>query len=150
MPVARLAVIDGKGSPEAMPIVFARVGDSLFSPIDGKPKKHGRPARLRHIERNPSVMLVLDYYAAHWERLWWIRINAKASVADGRHDDWDEAVEALRVKYPQYQTTPMFLDHPVLICMQRERVRWWAPGGEESLKAWLRSESSANALSEAG
>ena len=137
MPVARLAVIDDKGRPEAMPIVFARVGRTLFSPIDGKPKKHGRPARLAHIARNPAVTLVVDHYAEVWDRLWWIRIDADAVIAEGQHDDWDAAVEALRLKYPQYQTTPMFLDHPVLICMAWERIRWWAPKGAASLEAWL-------------
>ena len=62
--VARLAVIDDAGGPEVMPIVFARVGSLLFSPIDGKPKSHARLARLRHIEAHPRVGLVIDRYAA--------------------------------------------------------------------------------------
>ena len=138
MPVARLAVIDGKGRPEVMPIVFARVGQTLFSPIDGKPKKHGRPARLAHIARNPAVTLVIDHYAEQWDRLWWIRIDADAVIAEGKHDDWDAAVEALGLKYPQYQTTSMFLGEPVLICMSWDRVRWWAPQGAASLESWLK------------
>ncbi|MGE4617032.1 MAG: pyridoxamine 5'-phosphate oxidase family protein [Gammaproteobacteria bacterium] len=139
MPVARLAVIDGEGRPEAMPIVFARVGRTLFSPIDGKPKKHGRPARIAHIERNPTVALVVDYYDEQWNQLWWIRLNANAAIAEGRHDEWDAAVEALRLKYPQYQTTPMFREHPVMICMTWDRMRWWAPEGASGLEAWLRA-----------
>lgn len=137
MPVARLAVIDGKGRPDVMPIVFARVGETLFSPIDGKPKRHGRPARLAHIARNPAITLVLDHYGEAWNSLWWIRINTDAVIAEGQHDDWDAAVAALSGKYPQYQSTPMFLDHPVLICMAWDRIRWWAAEGAASLEAWL-------------
>jgi hypothetical protein len=59
-PVARLAVLDDDGAPEVMPIVFARVGTTLFSPVDGKPKSHARLARLRHIEAHPRVALVVE------------------------------------------------------------------------------------------
>jgi PPOX class probable F420-dependent enzyme len=137
MPVARLAVIDSEGRPEVMPIVFARVGRALYSPIDGKPKKHGRPARLASIERNPAVALVVDHYDEQWNRLWWIRINANAHIAEGRHEDWDAAAVALRLKYPQYQTTPMFGDPPVMICMRWDRIRWWAPAGTAGLEDWI-------------
>ena len=128
-PVARLAVIDDAGVPDVMPIVFARVGTRLFSPIDGKPKKSGRLARLRHIERCPRVGLVIDRYAADWQALWWIRLSAEATIAVGDDADWDAAVMALQVKYPQYRTTPLFTGDPTLICLAPLTVRWWAATG---------------------
>lgn len=138
MPVARLALIDGDGRAEAMPIVFARVGARLFSPIDGKPKKHGRLARLAHLERNPAVNLVLDHYAADWAELWWVKLDAEASIAtDGGDPEWQAAVGALRTKYPQYATTPLFTGVPTLIVLPWSRVRWWAAGGSDAVAEWL-------------
>lgn len=138
MPVARLALIDGDGRPEAMPIVFARVGARLFSPIDGKPKKHGRLARLAHLERNPAVNLVLDHYAVNWAALWWVKLDADATiVTDGNDTDWDAAVAALSAKYPQYATTPLFTGVPTLIVLPWSRVRWWAAGGMEAIAGWF-------------
>ena len=132
-PIARLALIDDDGEPDVMPIVFARVGTRLFSPIDGKPKSHARLARLRHIEAHPRVALVIDRYAADWRELWWIRIAAMATIAVGQHDDWDAAVAALKAKYPQYQSTPLFLGEPTLICCAPLTVRWWAAAGPEGI-----------------
>ena len=56
MPVARLGLIDSVGLPEAMPIVFARVGDGLFSPIDGKPKSSAKLARIKLVEISRKVL----------------------------------------------------------------------------------------------
>lgn len=137
MPVARLAVTDHRNRADAMPIVFARVGDTLFSPIDGKPKKHPRLARLAHIRANPAVTLVLDHYAADWQALWWIRFEAQAAIAVGSHAQWDAAVAALQQKYPQYATTPLFAGEPTLVVLQRDAIRWWAAAGENGIGAWL-------------
>lgn len=140
MPVARLAVTTTTDAPDAMPIVFARVGRTLFSPIDGKPKKSARPARLAHIAKHPAVTLVLDHYDEDWSRLWWIRLGGEAVIAEGEHRDWDAGVQALQLKYPQYATTPMFKGEPVMIALAWARVRWWAPGGRAGFERWLEAE----------
>ncbi|MEQ8233380.1 MAG: TIGR03668 family PPOX class F420-dependent oxidoreductase [Gammaproteobacteria bacterium] len=137
MPVARLALIAGGQRPEALPIVFARVGSTLYSPVDGKPKKAGRLARLAHLERQPAVGLTLDHYAADWRDLWWLKLDVQASVAVDDAPGWDAAVAALRVKYPQYRETPLFRGEPTLIVMPWTRVRWWAADGEAGLRRWL-------------
>lgn len=137
MPVARLAVTDDAGIPDVMPIVFARVGRTLFSPIDGKPKKSGRLARLAHIAQRPAVGIVLDHYAADWRQLWWIRISAIATIAVGHHPHWEAAVSALRDKYPQYRQTPLFTGAPTLIVFESSALRWWAASGVEALRSWL-------------
>ncbi len=144
-PVARLAVIDDEGMPEVMPIVFARVGTQLFSPIDGKPKSHARLARLRHIEAHPRVGLVIDRYAADWRALWWIRIAATARIAVGQHAQWDAAVAALLVKYPQYQSTPLFLGEPTLICFEPLTVRAWAAAGPDGIAQSLATDAACHA-----
>lgn len=140
-PVARLAVLDDDGAPEVMPIVFARVGTTLFSPVDGKPKSHARLARLRHIEAHPRVALVVDRYDDDWRQLWWIRMAAMASIAVGHHRDWQAAVEALLGKYPQYHSTPLFMGEPTLICFQPLTVRAWAAAGDEGIAASVAAAS---------
>lgn len=137
MPVARLAVRDANDDPDAMPIVFARVGDTLFSPIDGKPKKSPRLARLEHIRGHPRVTLVLDHYEADWSRLWWLRFEADAAVVHEDHAQWPEAVAALRGKYPQYDDTPLFSGPPTMIALVRRSVRWWAAEGMAGIERWL-------------
>jgi len=136
MPIARLAVIDDTGVPDVMPIVFARIGTALYSPIDGKPKKSPRLSRLAHVAARPAVGLVIDHYAPDWSSLWWVRIAARARIA---HDDdaaWAQAVGALRAKYPQYATTALFEGPPTMLVFEPRTVRWWAAGGAASLRAW--------------
>jgi PPOX class probable F420-dependent enzyme len=140
MPVARLALIDGADCPDVMPIVFARVGRLLFSPIDGKPKRTARLARLAHIERDKRFGLVLDHYAEDWRELWWLRLQGDAEIAAGAHPDWDAAVAALRTKYRQYRTTPLFRAEPVLIVLAWREVRWWAAGGSDAIAQWLAAQ----------
>lgn len=137
IPVARLAVRGADSAPEVMPIVFARVGNTLFSPIDGKPKASARVARLALIAAAPEVGLVLDHYDPDWTRLWWLRLNAHAKLAHPSHADWDEAVEVLRTKYPQYHSTPLFKDDPKMLAFDYGRVRWWAADGLAGIERWL-------------
>lgn len=137
MPVARLAVLGSDDRPEALPIVFARVGEVLYSPVDGKPKKSARLARLAHLERHPAVTLTLDHYADDWQALWWLKLDVTASVVVDDAPGWDDAVAALRAKYPQYATTPLFRGEPTLVVMPYTRVRWWGAGGEAGLTRWL-------------
>ncbi len=137
MPVARLAVRGNHGTPEVMPIVFARVGHTLFSPIDGKPKSSARLARIALIAAAPEVGLVLDHYEADWRHLWWLRLSAHARLAHTNHPDWDEAVEILRSKYPQYHSTPLFKDDPLMLAFEYGHVRWWAADGIAGIERWL-------------
>ena len=120
-PVARLATLAKDGRPHLVPIVFARVGGALWLPIDGKPKSPGVLARVRNIESDPRVALLLDHYAADWQRLWWIRIEGRGSVCGA--DTGAEA--ALRAKYPQYRDVPLFAGEPLLLRIDPERVLTW-------------------------
>lgn len=138
MPVARLALHGLEGAPEALPIVFARAANALWSPVDGKPK--GTPerlGRLARLARAPQVMLLIDHYAEDWDELWWLRVRACASVVSGEHDDWTAAVTALALKYPQYRSVPMFKGTPTLLRFAPEHLAWWASGGRAGLERWL-------------
>jgi PPOX class probable F420-dependent enzyme len=120
-PVARLATLRADGQPHLVPVVFARSGAALWSPIDGKPKVPARLARVRHIERDARVTLLLDHYQDDWNQLWWIRIDGRATLVPG--DAGAEA--ALRAKYPQYRSVPLYAAEPLLIRIEPTQVTTW-------------------------
>ncbi len=135
--VARLAQIDGGGRAQALPFVFARVGTNLWSPVDGKPKKHARLGRLAWIEQNPEVCVLIDEYVADWSRLWWLKLFGRASVVRGTGEEWPVACAALAAKYPQYETTPMFAGDPTMVRIVVERWTSWAAAGDAGFERWL-------------
>lgn len=132
-PVARLATATESGRPHLVPIVFARAAGRLWSPIDGKPKGGGEPARLRHLRGHPEVSLLLDEYDADWTRLWWIRIDARAEVLevgeapgrDRRGGAIGDAIAALESKYPQYAEVPVLRPPATLIAFEPVRIVSW-------------------------
>ena len=137
--VARLGVINLSGEPEVMPIVFARVGESLVSPIDGKPKSSPRLRRLDAIRKNSRVGLVIDFFSEDWDALCWIKMSAGARIAVGDDPDFPLFESALRNKYPQYKSIPLFLGEPTAIVFSVYDTKWWASGGVVGLKRWLDS-----------
>ncbi|MCH8062702.1 MAG: pyridoxamine 5'-phosphate oxidase family protein, partial [Chloroflexi bacterium] len=62
--VARLATVDGAGSPHVIPVCYAFDGERLYTALDLKPKRvEGRMLkRVRNILGNPRVSLVIDDY----------------------------------------------------------------------------------------
>jgi PPOX class probable F420-dependent enzyme len=120
-PVARLATADPDGVPHLVPIVFALVGDTVYTAVDGKPKSTHRLRRLVNIERNPAVSLLVDHYADDWAQLWWVRADGIAHI----HQAGPAAgagYAALRAKYGQYQRVS--LDGPV-IAIEVQRWSSW-------------------------
>jgi PPOX class probable F420-dependent enzyme len=123
-PIARLATVRADGSAHVLPVVFARLGDTLWTPIDGKPKSSDEPARIAHVRAHPRVSVLLDDYSADWERLWWLRVDGDARVVE-RADP--SAIAALRRKYPEYGRVPVLRDPPLLIAIElRSRASWAA------------------------
>jgi PPOX class probable F420-dependent enzyme len=100
--VARLATAGADGRPHVVPICFVLDGDTLYTAVDQKPKRTRALRRLRNIEENPWVEVVIDHYEEDWTQLWWVRLRGRARVVD-----LDERVLGLLVeKYPQYRETP--------------------------------------------
>jgi PPOX class probable F420-dependent enzyme len=128
-PVARLATTGASGRPHQVPIVFVRVGERLWSPVDGKPKTSSELARVRNIRARPEVSLLLDEYTDDWERLWWIRIDASGRVVRPQPQQEDAsflaAEEALREKYPQYQDVPLVQSPPTMLAFDLFHIRSW-------------------------
>ena len=52
--VAHLATADASGRPHLVPIVFALAGDTVYSAIDGKPKRSTALRRLANVASNPE------------------------------------------------------------------------------------------------
>jgi PPOX class probable F420-dependent enzyme len=127
--LARLAIPTRAGHPLLVPIVYVVRDGCLWSPIDGKPKRSADVARLRHVEMHPDASILIDHYDEDWTRLWWVRIDVIAAVV--REDELparelDAIAEALRGRYPQYATTPLFTGPPVLLHLRPLRRTGWS------------------------
>lgn len=137
-PVARLATLTKEGLPRLVPIVYVRSGDDFWSPVDGKPKEATHLARLRDVERDPRVGLLVDAYEPDWRRLWWIRIVGRAEVVrsqGGRPPNaFASAAAALRAKYPQYAETDLFVGDPTLLRIRAETTSSWAATPEAAAR----------------
>jgi PPOX class probable F420-dependent enzyme len=124
-PVADLATLGPRGAPHLVPIVFARSGDGLWSPIDGKPKSGRELARVRHVRRDPRVALLLQHYDADWTRLWWLRVEGEAALRDAGDEEAEAAVAALRAKYPEYARVPVLAPGGLLLRIRVDATRSW-------------------------
>lgn len=124
--VARLATVRPSGSPHLVPVTFACTGDTIYTAVDAKPKTTKRLARLANIEVNPQVCLLVDYYHADWQELWWVRADGSARIVDDG-PELDEAARALAAKYPQYADDPPA--GPAIVVAVGS-WRGWASAGE--------------------
>lgn len=86
--------------PHVVPVVFVRLDDLIFCPIDGKPKSKGILRRVRNLEANPRAALALDHYSDDWEKLWWLRLDCLASIEAMS----PEVAGLLKQKYKGYET----------------------------------------------
>jgi PPOX class probable F420-dependent enzyme len=83
-------------------MVFAVVGDVIYSAVDAKPKRSRRLKRLANIAVNPRVSVLADHYEDDWDRLWWVRADGVARVVD----ESPEGLRALVARYEQYEEKP--------------------------------------------
>jgi PPOX class probable F420-dependent enzyme len=120
--VARLATIDANNTPHLVPICFAvdQATDTIYSAVDAKPKTTPDLKRLRNIQQNPQVTLLVDHYTDDWAEVWWVRVDATAAV----HDTHEHGRELLAGKYPQYRDNSGVLGRIVVI----DATKWtsWA------------------------
>jgi PPOX class probable F420-dependent enzyme len=73
----------------------------------------GRLARLKNIQMNRQVALLIDEYDEDWTRLWYVLVRGEAelvsSLAERAH-----ALAQLQAKYPQYRSGMLADDGPIL------------------------------------
>ena len=84
-------------------VVFCEVGEAIWIPIDGKPKRGARLKRVRNIEANGQASLLVDQYDEDWSKLRWVRVDGDAHLLKMPVD----VAKAFRLKYPQYLSTPL-------------------------------------------
>ena len=122
--VGHLATADNRAVPHVAPVCFAILQDTLYITIDEKPKRVAGPAlkRVRNIERNPMVAVVVDRYDEDWTRLGWVMLHGRAEIlrAGTEHD---RAQELLRNRYRQLAA--MQIAELPVIAVRLQRVTSW-------------------------
>ena len=104
--VAHLATSDQYARPHVVPIVFVWREPVLYTPLDKKPKRDDdwhALRRVRNIETNGRVAIVVDRYDEDWSRLAWVLLEGVATILESG-DERDAAATLLREKYAQYET----------------------------------------------
>ncbi|HEU4344943.1 MAG TPA: pyridoxamine 5'-phosphate oxidase family protein, partial [Candidatus Binatia bacterium] len=81
-----------------------------------------RLKRLKNIQQNSRVSLVIDHYDEDWRRLAYVMIAGTAEILDrgARHQ---KAVRLLRRKYPQYRS--MAIDERPMVLIKPARITSW-------------------------
>ena len=123
-PTGHLATSDLSGAPHVIPVCYAFNGEALYSVLDQKPKRapHARLRRVKNIQANPQVALVVDHYEDDWRRLGYILVLGRAELLQ-QGEEHDQAVRLLREKYHQYRD--MDLEGNLVIKITPERVIAW-------------------------
>ena len=123
--VARLATADERGRPNVIPICFALLENALVTPLDEKPASVDPETyrRVRDVETNPFVAVVVDHYVEDWDELGWVQLRGRAAVIDPGEGGHRTAVEALRNKYEQYRDH-LLEERPVIRIRPGHVVSW--------------------------
>lgn len=101
--VARLSTVDETSQPYSIPVVFIYYKNSFFIPLDEKSKstKISELRRVKNIEHNPQVCLLIDEYTDNWNDLFYILIKGTAELFDDKYT-LKHVHKLLVSKYPQY------------------------------------------------
>jgi PPOX class probable F420-dependent enzyme len=124
--VAHLATSDQYARPHVVPIVFVWHDDALYTPLDRKPKRDDdwhALRRVRNIETNGRVAIVIDRYDEDWTHLAWVMLEGVATILESG-EERDAAAALLVAKYAQYETLP--LDGRPIVRVEIERASEWS------------------------
>ena len=119
--VGRLATVRPDGTPHVVPFVFALDGDALYSSVDAKPKRTPELQRIRNIQANPAVEVVVDAYHEPWRGIWWVRLQGRAEVLE-EGPERDQGIRLLIEKYPDYEEEP---PEGAIVVVRIERWQGW-------------------------
>ncbi len=123
--VAHLATADQYARPHVVPIVFVLDGDHLYFPLDRKPKREDdwhMLRRVRNIETNGRVSIVVDHYDEDWTKLAWVLLEGVATILE-TGDEREAAAAGLTAKYPQYQGGGLD-GRPIVRVVIERAVQW--------------------------
>ena len=128
--VARLGTADAAGQPLVVPICYVFDGHRCFSAIDAKPKRVPPRSlrRVRNIEANPRVSLLVDRYDEEWSRLAWVIVEGRADLVTVGAER-TAAVDLLREKYAQYRAMGLDPETVVIIRLTPDRLLFWQGAG---------------------
>ncbi len=120
--VARLATLGRDGRPHIVPITFAPTEQVLYFAVDQKPKKSADLQRLRNIEANPGVSVLIDHYEEDWARLWWVRVDGRARIIR-EGGELEMVITLLSRRYGQYRSA-----RPAgpAVAIEIERMTGWS------------------------
>ena len=122
--VARFATAEPGGQPHVVPICYAVSDDSVYFTIDEKPKRlTDKPLkRIKNLQQNPYVALVIDRYEEDWTRLGWVMVQGEAALLD-RGEEHATAQRLLKARYPQLEEMEIS-DLPVIAVRIKRVVSW--------------------------
>ena len=115
-----MSTTEPDGAVHSVPVVFAVAGNEIVSPIDHKPKSGRVMHRVKNLERDGRVTLLIDHWDEQWKRLSWLMIRG-AAVLD--RDYPDELLRAVNGRYPQYDEGE---HHDALIRITPKSFVWWS------------------------
>ena len=73
-----LGTVHARRGVDAVPVVYVVEGGGVVVPIDAVKAKRGpRLQRLRNLEADPRVVLLVDHYDDDWPQLWWVRVHGR-------------------------------------------------------------------------
>jgi PPOX class probable F420-dependent enzyme len=127
--IARLATVDSKSKPHLVPVVFAFDGEHYYIPIDKKTKqepcKPEKLKRVKNIQTNPNIALLIDEYNEDWTKLYFVMIQGRASLISNKKEEQqngllllERAHKLLSDKYQQYQKISIGA-YLIMICPQK-------------------------------
>ena len=122
--VARFATAEPSGQPHVVPICYAVSDNSVYFTIDKKPKQlTDKPLkRIRNLQNNPHVALVVDRYEDDWTQLGWVMVQGEAALLDDG-EEHTEAQRLLKARYPQLHGMQIN-DLPVIAVRIKHVVSW--------------------------
>ena len=123
--IAHLATVNTEKEPHVIPICFVWDGSVFYSAIDHKPKRVTPDllVRVKNIRETPHVALLLDQYDEDWTRLWYVLVRGKAEIVLAAAEQ-KRAIQILRAKYPQYETSMLADDAPVIRITPVRVIAW--------------------------
>ena len=122
--VARFATAEHGGQPHVVPICYAVYDNSVYFTIDEKPKQlTNKPLkRIRNLQINPHVALVVDRYDDDWTQLGWVMVQGEAALLDDG-EEHKKAQRLLKARYPQLHGMQIN-DLPVIAVRIKNVVSW--------------------------
>ena len=122
--VARFATAEPGGQPHVVPICYAVSDDSVYFTIDEKPKRlTDKPLkRIKNLQQNPNVALVVDRYEEDWTQLGWVMVQGEAALLN-HSEEHATAQRLLKARYPQLDEMEIS-DLPVIAVRIKCVVSW--------------------------